>query len=252
VSLRLLDSAVAASETTRAGLRRLFMLQLREEFRYIERTLADMDRLCLFYATIGRCDDLKEEIVLAIADRAFFGDDATEVRTREDFGARAAGGWRRLSAASAEVQETVLQTLEAYHELGILFSGDSPPFWSDSVRDMKDQLARLISRGFVIGTPYERLRELPRYLRGITVRFKKLANAGLTRDVLAMEEVRPLWERFKREESRGRESGLRIRELEELRWMIEELRISLFAQELKATIPISVQRIQKALDAIRT
>ena len=251
VSLRMLDSRDAASEATRAGLRRLFMLQLREEFKYIERALCDLDRLCLYYATIGRCDDLRDEMVLAIADRAFFGEEGMPIRTREEFGARAEAGWRRLSAASTEVQQAVGQALEAYHEVDITFSGEFPPLWSDSIRDMRDQLAHLIYRGFVVGVPFTRLRELPRYLHGITLRFKKLANAGLTRDSQTMEEVRPLWERYKREHAGLRESISSEPALEQVRWMIEEFRISLFAQELKAAIPVSAQRIQKAMDEIR-
>ncbi|HSZ56213.1 MAG TPA: DUF3418 domain-containing protein [Tepidisphaeraceae bacterium] len=251
VSLRLLDSADAATEATRAGLRRLFMLQLREEFRHVERTLPDLERLCLYYATIGRCDDLKDDLVLAIADRALFDDAPPEIRTREGFAARAEAGWRRLAAAGSEVRDVVGQVLETYHELDIALSADTPPLWSDSIRDMRDQLSRLVYRGFVVGTPFERLRNLPRYLQGIAVRLRKLANAGLTRDLQVIAEIRPLWERCKREESAAREAGVRDAVLDQIRWLIEELRVSLFAQELKTLLPVSPQRINKLWEQAR-
>jgi ATP-dependent helicase HrpA len=245
VSLRLLDSADAASEATRGGLRRLFMLQLREEFRHVERTLGDLDRLCLYYATIGRCDDIKDDLILAIADRALFDDVSPEIRTRDDFAGRAEAGWRRLAEASHEVRDLIAQILEIYHELDIALSAEFPPLWSDSIRDMRDQLSRLVYRGFVVGTAFNRLMNVPRYLRGLSIRLKRLANAGLTHDTHSMAEVRPLWERFKREEASSRESGVRPPVLDEIRWLIEELRVSLFAQELKTSLPVSARRITK-------
>jgi ATP-dependent helicase HrpA len=251
VSLRLLDTPDAAAEGSRAGLRRLFMLQLREEFRYLERTIPNLESLCLYYATIGRCDDLNDDLVLAIADRALFDDVPPEIRTRDEFAARAEAGWRRLADASSETRDLIAQILESYHELDIALSGEFPPLWSDSIRDMRDQLSRLIYRGFVVGTPFERLRNLPRYLQGIIIRLKRLANAGLTRDAQAMAETRPLWDRYKREEAAAREAGVRSPLLDQVRWLIEELRVSLFAQELKTTTPVSVQRIQKLWETVR-
>jgi ATP-dependent helicase HrpA len=251
VSLRLLDSSEAAREATRAGLRRMFMLQLREEFRYLERTLPELDRLCLYYATIGRCDALKDDLVLAIADRGLFGDALPEIRTREEFATRAEAGWRRLAEASSDVRDLVAQILQSYHELDTALSAEFPPLWSDSIRDMRDQLSRLIYRGFVVGTLFDRLKNVPRYLRGLSIRLLRLANAGLTHDMQAMAEVRPLWERFKREDASSRESGTRALILDEIRWLIEELRVSLFAQELKTIAPVSARRIQKMWEEAR-
>lgn len=247
VSLRLFDAPDAAAEATRAGVRRLFMLQVRQEIQYTERTIGDVERMCLYYATIGRCDDLKDDLLTAIADRALFDDDPTIPRTREAFAARAEAGWRRLANAAADVSDVVAQTLAAYHELDLDLAADAPPLWSDSVRDMRDQLSHLVYRGFVVRTPFQWLRHFPRYLRAIGIRLKRLDNAGLTRDLQAMQEVRPLWDRYKRQAARTHESPTPdAPPPEAVRWMIEELRVSLFAQELKASVPVSVQRIERA------
>lgn len=252
VSLRLFDQPDAAAEATRGGVRRLFMLQLHRELQYVEQSLADIDRLCLYYATLGRCDDLKDEMLLAIADRALYDEGpTTDIRTRETFAARAEAGWRRLTPAAAEVTDLVKQSLEAYHALDVALSNDFPPLWSDSIRDMRDQLAHLVYRGFVEQTNFERLRHLPRYLRGVELRLKKLANAGLNRDVQGLMEVRPLWEQYKRQAARQREQGIHDPALEQYRWLAEELRISLFAQELKAAVPVSAARLQRAWEAVR-
>jgi ATP-dependent helicase HrpA len=252
VSIRLFDQPDAAAEAMRGGLRRLFMLQVARELEYVERTLPDLDRLCLYYATIGRCDDLRENLLLAIADRAFFDDEAGRgPRTREEFAARAEAGWRRLSAAAGEVSGIVAQALEAYHAMDLQLSNDFPPLWSDSIRDMRDQLAHLVYRGFVVRTPFASLRHVPRYLRGIEIRLKKLANAGLNRDLQAMNEVRPMWDRYKAAALRARERGLRDAALEQYRWMMEELRVSLFAQELKAVGPVSAARLARIWEDVR-
>ena len=236
----------------RRGLRKLFMIQLRKEFEYIERTLPDMEHLCLYYATVGRCEDLRHNLLQAVADRAFFADDSgANVRSREQFADRAEAGWRRLSEATSEVTELLSQSLDMYHTLDIALSSEFPPLWHESVRDMRDQLRHLVYRGFLIETPFQSLRQLPRYLRGIDIRLKKLANAGLNRDTQTLAEVAPIWDTFKHRAARHREEGIADPALEQYRWMIEELRISLFAQELKASMPVSPQRLQRQWELVK-
>lgn len=244
VALRLFDQPDVAAEMMHGGLRRLFMLQVNQELQYLEQSLPDIERLCLYYSTIGRCDDLKDNLMLAIADRAFF-DDApdADIRTRDEFVQRAEAGWRRLSTAGSEVVSLVSEILEIYHSLDLALSGDFPPLWSDSIRDMRDQLVHLVYRGFLIRTPWQWLVHLPRYLRGLEARLKKLTNAGLTRDVQGLSAVRPLWEQHKRRAARQRELGAEDARLEQYRWMIEELRISMFAQEFKTSVPVSTARL---------
>ncbi len=245
VSLRLLDAPEAALEASRAGIRRLFMLQVRNELEDLQRTGPDLQRPCLYYATLGRCDDLNDDLRLAAADRALFADDPTLPRSRDAFAARAEAAWRRLRAAAFEVADLVTQSLEQYHALDLALAADFPPLWTDSIRDVRDQLSHLVYRGFVVRTPFEWLRHLPRYLRAIDARLKRLANAGLTRDVQAMQEVRLIWDRYKRHAAATRESARPDPAVEQYRWLIEELRVSLFAQDLKAAQPVSTQRLER-------
>ena len=251
VSLRLFDQPDVAAEMMRGGVRRLFMLQIQEELQYAEQSLPDLERLCLYYATIGRCDDLRENLMLSIADRAFFDDEENAtLRTRDAFADRAQVAWRRLSGAAAEVVDLVRQILERYHALDLSLSADFPPLWNDSVRDMRDQLVHLVYHGFLVRTPFAWLRQLPRYLQALDTRLGKLANAGLTRDLHGLAEVRPIWEQYKRLAARRREEGAPDPALERFRWMIEELRISLFAQELKTIAPVSPARLQEQWETL--
>src|SRR5581483_5193651 len=98
-----------------------------------------------------------DDLVTATADRAFYDDREITPRTREDFAAMAEAGWRRLHRAGVEVRDVVGQILEAYHALELALDGEFPPMWSDSIRDMRDQLAHLVYRGFVVRTPFEHL-----------------------------------------------------------------------------------------------
>lgn len=246
VSIRLFDQADAAAESMRAGLRKLFMLQVQQELQFVEETLPDIERLCLYYATIGRCDDLKQNLMEAIVDIALFNDDgATHIRSQQTFASRAETAWKQLPAARDEVVALIAEILEGYNALDISLGNDSPPLWSDSIRDMRDQLVHLIYRGFILQTPFNWLRHLPRYLRAIDMRLKKLANAGLNRDAQALAELLPLWDQYKQRAARHREQGIRDAALEQYRWMLEELRVSLFAQELKAAMPVSTSRLQR-------
>jgi ATP-dependent helicase HrpA len=120
-----------------------------------------------------------------------------------------------------------------------------------SIVDMKGQLAHLVYKGFIARIPWEHLQHLPRYVRGVVIRLKKLTNAGLARDQASMEVVTPLWEQYLRRLEKHRKQGVKDPELLVYRWMIEELRVSLFAQELKTSIPISVQRVEKQWEKVK-
>src|SRR5439155_23322170 len=136
VSLRLFDSPELARQEMRGGVRRLLMIQLREEVKWLSRKLPDIDQMCLNYATVGNCDDRKADLVDAIIDRALFGEES-EVRTREQFLERAQLGWRRMSAAANEIAGLVGQILEKYQALQLELSQPAPPALIGSYQDMR-------------------------------------------------------------------------------------------------------------------
>jgi ATP-dependent helicase HrpA len=232
----------------RGGLRRLFMIQVAEELKYLSRKLPGLEQMCLHYATLGDCDELKRDLLTAVADSALFNgaddDAAAMVRTREAFAARAEAGWRRLAAAGAEVAEVASETLSLRHDVIRPLSEDFPPLLLPAARDMRDQLARLVPRRFLVRTPAPWLEHLPRFLRGIQVRLQRLFNAGLARDAAASAELAPLWRLYVERELAHQVRGVVDPALEHFRWMLEELRVSLFAQELKTSVPVSVKRLE--------
>ena len=245
VSLRVLDSPAAARSAMRGGLRRLFMIQVAEELKYLSRKLPGLEPMCLHYALLGNCEELKRDLVTAVADAALFdgADDeaAATVRTRETFAARAEAGWRRLTAAGAEITALAAETLTPFHEVSQRLSEDFPPLLLPAARDLRDQLARLVPGRFLVRTPAGWLKHLPRFLRAMQVRLQRLFNAGLARDAA---ELAPLWRLYVEREQEHQSRGVIDPALEQFRWMLEELRVSLFAQELKTSAPVSVKRLQ--------
>jgi ATP-dependent helicase HrpA len=248
-AIRLLESAEASRLATRAGSVRLFMLQLDKEIEYISRNIPNVEKMCLNFATAGSSQELRRDLLSAIVDRALFYD-GEPVLKQAEFIRRATDGWRRLTNTAAEISDLAGQVLSEYQSLARELSKAFPSLMQPAARDMRDQLAHLVFRGFLTQTPNEWLRNMPRYLKGIAVRLKKLMNAGLTRDTQALEQVQPLWEQYKIRQEEFRRLGRHDANLIQFRWMLEELRISLFAQELKTAMPVSLQRLEKLWEKI--
>lgn len=242
VSLRLMDSQEAARRSTAAGVRRLFALQLRSEMTHISRHLPGVDRMALHYAPLGRGDELKRLLLAAIVNKALF-DGFAEIRTQAAFIERAEAGWRRLSEASKEICAFAAETLAQFHDLSLQLGKPTPPLLGDSIRDLREQLAALVPSDFLTRTPAAWLPHVPRFLRGMQIRLKKLLNAGLSRDAEMMRLTTPHWIRYGERERAHRKKGLIDPALELYRWMLEEYRVSLFSQELKTSIPISAKRL---------
>ena len=251
VSIRLLDSPEHARAARRAGARRLFMMQLRQEIQSLMRSIPKMDQMCLHYATVGPCAELKADLVSAIVDRAMFFD-ADDLRLQSEFIRRASEGWRRLTTTGSQISELAAQILAEFHALQRELEKAYPVLLHASVRDMRDQLAQLVYKDFLSATPHEWLKQLLRFLKGIAMRLRKVINAGLERDQQAMTKVLPLWEQYKEKAATFRRQGREDANLEQYRWMLEEYRVSLFAQELKASIPISAQRLEKVWESIQS
>jgi ATP-dependent helicase HrpA len=250
VSLRLLETPELAYQATRQGLRRLFALQLQSEVEYLEKNLPGFDKMALFYRPIGTASDLKAEILTAASERALVTE-PEQIRTREQFVEHAREGWRQLQPAAAEVSGIALAVLEARHRMEQHLVRTWPELLIPSVRDVQEQLANLMSKRFLSSCPEHWLSHLPRFMKAAEVRLGKLMNAGAGRDIDGLKVIKPLWRRYLDRAREHAEQNIRDLELIQYRWMLEELRVSLFAQELKTSIPISPQRLDKQWEKVR-
>jgi len=243
VSMRLFDSLETARHSMRAGTRRLFMLQLSKEIQEVTRMTPRLEQMILHYATLGTGDKLRGELAIAIADRALFADDEA-IRSQQKFIEREEAGWKRLVAASSEVLAIAEQSLALYHELSLKLSEDFPPLLLESAKDIRKQLAELMPPDFLTRMPYAWLIHLPRFLKAVQIRLTRLLNAGLERDMEGLLTFAPLWRAYEQRRMEHRKQNRHDPELLQYRWMVEEYRVSLFAQELRTSLPISAKRLE--------
>ena len=242
-SLRLLDTPAAASEATRHGVRRLFAVQCTKEMQDLWRRLPNFDRMSLYFAPLGSADFLRQQIVDAAAERAFYVG-APDVREKAEFVRRAEDAWKKLNPVGRDLCQTVAACLTEFHSVSKLLSSKTPPVsLEDATADMRRHLKRLMPANFVATTPAEWLPHLPRFLKGIAVRFDKLYDAGLNRDDVASRQLRPMQERLDARATELARRGAVEPSVTQFRWLLEELRVSLFAQELKTSQTVSVKRL---------
>ena len=238
VGIEVFDEPDAAASTHRAGLRRLVALQIRDALRYLEKNLPDFQKMTVAYMSLGTADELRAQIVDAAIDRAFLADPLpTDAAAFEK---RIGEGRGRLTLIAGEVARLAAAVL-ADHAAVLRKVKDSraPKAVAD---DVAAQLDRLVPKRFIAATPWSQLGHLPRYLKAIAMRLDKL-RADPVRDAARLAELRPLEQRWLKKLAERRGAG--DARLDEFRWWLEELRVGLFAQELKTPQPVSVKRLDK-------
>ena len=242
VALRVQDTPEKAAAAHRKGLRRLFALELREQVKFVEKSLPR--ELGLLFMAWGTEAELKGQIVAATLERTCMLEplpaDAAAFAKRKDE-ARA-----RISLVGQEIARLIGAILMEHAALQKkLAQLKALPAVAE---DIKTQCAELLPKGFVEAMPFERLAHFPRYLKAASLRIDKL-RADPTRDARLAQEFAALYKPWERERLARRKSGAPDPWLEDFRWMMEELRVALFAQELKTPMPVSVKRLQKAWES---
>jgi ATP-dependent helicase HrpA len=196
--------------------------------------------MALQYAGLGDANGLRAQLVAAAFELACMADPLP--RTAEAFARRCGEARPRLALIAQELARLVGAIL-AEHQ-AVQKKLQAAKAFPEAVRDIAAQLARLMPKDFVVATSWERLQHFPRYLKAAGLRLEKL-RADPTRDARALAELGPLEAQWLREDARQRKSGGADRQLEQFRWLLEELRVQLFAQELRTPVPVSAKRLQK-------
>ena len=246
VSLKVFDSAEEAADTHRRGLARLFMLQFKEQVKYFDKNVPGMSQMGMQFMALGTTDELKRQIVDLTFERACLTEPLPT--TPEAFKARCAEAKARLGLIMQEVCRLVGTVLTEWQAV----SKKLPAFKAQAaaVADIEAQLKRLVGKRFVVDTPFERLQQFPRYLKAIVVRLDKL-KANPSRDAQLMADYGPLWTNYERRAIQLAKMGTVDPQVEQFRWLLEELRVGLFAQELRTPVPVSVKRLEKQWEGIR-
>ncbi|HEY1398559.1 ATP-dependent RNA helicase HrpA [Roseateles sp.] len=239
VEIEVFDEPELAAAKHRAGLRRLIALQLKEPLKYLEKNIPDLTQMSVSYMSLGTAEELRDQIVAVALERAFLADPLPV--DEFTFKARLEEGRARLNLIAQEVARLAFNVLLEYQgALRKLKDARTAP--KDVIEDLQAQLQRLMPKRFVLQTPWSQLQHYPRYLKAITLRLDKL-RADAPRDAKLLSELRPLEQRWSRRVADLK--GTTDARVEDFRWQLEELRVSLFAQELRTPQPVSVKRLEK-------
>lgn len=242
IALRLFDTAAAAEAAHRHGVIALMALSLKEQVKDLNKGLPDFTRVALIFKHIG-VDTLRDDITAAVLDRALIGEDELP-RDEKAFKEQIKRAKSRLPAVKQAMNQHLFDLAEAYAELSSKI-GKHP-----LGEALRAQLAELIYPGFAQHTPWSQWPRLPIYLKAMQKRMEKYSG-NPARDAAREVEIKALWQTWAdKVEALQRQQQAIPPALAAFRWMIEELRVSLFAQELKTPYPVSVKRLMKEWEKI--
>ena len=240
--LEVFDDPNVAARTHRVGLRRLFALQFKEQLKFAEKNIPGLQGMGMQFMNIGSQEDLRDQIVAKAIDIACLQDplpvDAASFNKRKD------EGKGRIGLLINEVARLAGQILGEYH--GLPKRVQALP--AAVASDIQAQLQALVHKRFIADNEYSQLAHFPRYLKAINVRLEKL-RGNPSRDAQLMAEWQNAASQFQRtlKNMAGKNNDPRM---VEFRWMLEELRVSLFAQELRTPMPVSAKRLQKVWESM--
>ncbi len=243
VALRMLDSAAKAAHAHRGGVARLLRLALREQLKSWDRPAPAFTHAALQLRALGSADALRADLLTAVCDRALIGDDPLP-RSVKAFEQQRQRARARLPAVAESAGRVLAAIATEYHALTQRI-GALPPALGRLATEARRQRDALVYPGFLARTPWEQIGHLPRYLQALQRRLAKYAD-NPERDARHAAMVDTLWTRYTERLDRNRRAQREEPALEAFRWMIEELRVSLFAQELKTPYPASYKRLERA------
>lgn len=244
VVLELIGDETSALESHGQAVLALMTSALSDKVKYLQKKLP-LQKACLCYAPYGTCQDLTQQVI----DRALamLVPAPQKIRKQAEF-TQALEEVRSQWVASAQAITLQVNNIFTQHQaIAKRVRGKVNPRWLASVADIKQQLDQLIAKDFVRNTPEEWFKQLPRYLKGLEVRLEKL-DLDPNKDQLAIRQLQPVlkaYEALAQETAYQNQPGL-----VEIRWLIEELRLSLFSQPMKTLKPVSIQRLQKKINAL--
>ena len=240
--LEVFDDPAEAARVHFQGMKRLFALQLREQLKFMEKNVPNLQQMGMQYMPLGSQEELRDQIVDAALARAFMQDPLP--RNAEEFNTRKEEGKTRLGLLMNEIARLVGQILVEFHALPKKLQGVKAH--AAAAADMQAQLQALMGKRFIADNDYARLAHFPRYLKGMAVRIDKL-RADPARDAKLMSE----WAQAAAPWQRALKTRHGDSQMDEYRWLLEELRVSLFAQELRTPVPVSAKRLQKVWEAMQ-
>ena len=240
IALRLFDTSAAAEQAHRLGAIELMKLQLKEQVKDLNKGIQGFTQAAMLLKHIN-ADTLRDDLTQAVCDRAFIGEDELP-RNEKAFKEQIKRARSRLPAVKEALSRYLQETAAAYAELNGKL-GKHP-----LTHLMRQRLQTLLAAGFASHTPWAQWPRLPIYLKAMTLRLEKYSG-NPARDAAREADIQELEQMWQEKTDGLVKQGLPVSDdLAAFKWMIEELRVSLFAQELKTPYPVSVKRLLKELN----
>ena len=250
VELRLVDHAAEAERLAVQGWMRLFAIKHHRNLRGQIAHLPQLEKSSVLLGHILKSDQLRSQLQDLIARIAFIENQPLP-QNRDDFEIRNLRAVEQISIATQNVASWLPRLAETTHEVRKRVEA-LPATWREIADDIREQLRDLLAADFLKATPWSALLELPRYLRAIELRLDKLKSGGLPKDKQLRIPVDKAVRRFRDlKTSAALASPESIAKLEQLRWLIEEFRVSIFAQSLGTKQTVSEKRISEFLDSMK-
>ena len=244
IALRLFDTSAAAEQAHRLGVIELMKLQLKEQVKDLNKGIQGFTQAAMLLKHIN-ADTLRDDLTQAVCDRAFIGEDELP-RNEKAFKEQIKRARSRLPAVKEALSRYLQETAAAYAELNGKL-GKHP-----LTHLMRQRLQTLLAAGFATRTPWAQWPRLPIYLKAMTLRLEKYSG-NPARDAAREADIQELEQMWQEKTDSLIKQGLPISDgLAGFKWMIEELRVSLFAQELKTPYPVSVKRLLKVWEGLST
>ncbi|HEZ6993908.1 TPA: DUF3418 domain-containing protein [Neisseria meningitidis] len=237
IALRLCDTIEAAEQAHRQGVIELMKLQLKEQVKDLNKGIQGFTQAAMLLKHIN-ADTLRDDLTQAVCDRAFIGEDELP-RNEKAFKEQIKRARSRLPAVKEALSRYLQETAAAYAELNGKL-GKHP-----LTHLLRLRLQTLLAPSFATRTPWAQWPRLPIYLKAMTLRLEKYSS-NPARDAAREADIQELEQMWQEKTDSLVKQGLPISDgLAGFKWMIEELRVSLFAQELKTPYPVSVKRLMK-------
>jgi ATP-dependent helicase HrpA len=242
-ALKLLDTREAAEAATRAAVVGMIARELKPALRRWEKGEAGFTAAALQLKPRMASDAVLADVLAAIRDRAFIGEDPLP-RSARAYTEQLKRARTRLPAVAEAAFRLLGAIASEYHTVSRRIA-ELPKSASALAAEARAQRDQLVGPGFFARTPWSALVHIPRYLRALDRRLAKYPE-NRERDARHAASVAELWQRYREREETNRAQGRHEPGLEAFRWLIEELRVSLFAQELRTPFPVSYKRLEKA------
>lgn len=245
--IEVFDEPALAKQMHHVGLRRLFTLQLKDQLKFLSKNISGLTQMGMHFIKLGSQEELRDQILQAAVEATFMTSPLPEKES--EFEKRKNEGKSRLGLIANEIARLAGEILAEYQNAQRKLS--TIKAHEEALKDINEQVNQLVTKRFIVENDLERLKHFPRYLKACITRIDKCRNDP-QKDKALMNNWQQVATPYYRALRDSKQSKVRHDpKMAEYRWLLEELRVSLFAQELRTPFPVSVKRLQKVWDTLQ-